>query len=84
MSFRIFPGGLPRRFRVVQPSYLQREGLAFAEVLSEQDIQTAFEEEVASFAQEEGDVYTPAITLWAFLSRSVSSAATHQHARTIR
>ena len=43
MSFRIFPGGLPRRFRVVQPSYLQREGLAFAEVLSEQDIQTAFE-----------------------------------------
>jgi hypothetical protein len=71
MSFRIFPGGLPRRFRVVQQSFLQHDGLAFAEVLPEQDIQTAFEEEGASFAQEEGDVYTPSVTLWAFLSQAV-------------
>jgi putative transposase len=71
MSFRIFPGGLPRRFRVVQQSFLQHEGLAFAEVLPEQDIQTAFEEEGASFAQEEGDIYTPSVTLWAFLSQAV-------------
>ena len=45
MSFRIFPGGLPRRFRVVQQSFLQRDDLAFADVLSEQDIQAAFDAE---------------------------------------
>jgi hypothetical protein len=56
MSFRTFSGGLPRRFRVVQQSSLQRDGLAFAEVLSEQDIQAAFDAEGVRFAQEEGDV----------------------------
>ena len=45
MSFRTFPGGLPRRFRVVQQSFLQRDDLAFADVLSEEDIQAAFDAE---------------------------------------
>ena len=66
MSFRTFSGGLPRRFRVVQQSFLQRDGLAFEEVLSEQDIQAAFDAEGVTFAQDEGDVYTPSVTLWAF------------------
>ena len=74
MSFRTFSGGLPRRFRVVQQSFLQRDDLAFAEVLSEQDIQAAFDTEGVSFAQEEGDVYTPSVTLWAFLSQAVFKA----------
>jgi len=71
MSFRTFFGGLPRRFRVVQQSFWLREDLAFADILSEQEIQTAFDEEGVTFAQEEGDVYTPAVTLWAFLSQAV-------------
>lgn len=74
MSFRIFPSGLPRRFRVVQQSFWHRDGLAFAEVLSEQDIQAAFDQEGVSFAPEEGDVYTPSVTLWAFLSQAVFKA----------
>ncbi|MHB8861180.1 MAG: IS4 family transposase [Pirellulaceae bacterium] len=74
MSFRTFPGGLPRRFRVVQQSFLHRDDLPFAEVLSEQDIQTAFDTEGVSFAQEDGDVYTPSVTLWAFLSQAVFKA----------
>jgi hypothetical protein len=59
---------------VVQQSFWQREDLAFADVLSEQDIQAAFEEEGAVFAQDEDDVYTPAVTLWAFLSQAVFKA----------
>ena len=74
MSFRTFSGGLPRRFRVVQQSFLQRDGLAFEEVLSEQDIQAAFDAEGVTFAQDEGDVYTPSVTLWAFLSQAVFKA----------
>lgn len=74
MSFRTLSGGLPRRFRVVQQSFLHREDLAFAEVLSEQDVQAAFDAEGVTFAQEEGDVYTPSVTLWAFLSQAVFKA----------
>ena len=74
MSFRTFPGGLPRRFRVVQQSFLQRDDLAFADVLSEQDIQAAFDAEGVTFAQEPDDVYTPSVTLWAFLSQAVFKA----------
>jgi len=54
---------------LVQASFLQREGLPFAEVLPEQQIEEAFAAEGASFAQEEGCIYTPAVTLWAFLSQ---------------
>jgi hypothetical protein len=74
MSFRTFPGGLPRRFRVVQQSFLQRDDLAYADVLSEEDIQAAFDAEGVTFAQEAGDVYTPSVTLWAFLSQAVFKA----------
>ncbi len=74
MSFRTFSGGLPRRFRVVQQSFLHREDLAFAEVLSEQDIQVAFDAAGVRFAQDEGDVYTPSVTLWALLSQAVFKA----------
>lgn len=60
---------LPNRFRLVLSSFLQSAGLPFADVLSEEKIQQAFDEEGVAFAQEEGDVYTPAVTLWAFLSQ---------------
>jgi hypothetical protein len=69
MSFYSPSRLLPRRFRLVLISFLQRPGLPFADVISEGSIQTAFEDEGVSFAHDENAVYTPAITLWAFLSQ---------------
>ena len=60
---------LPRRFRLILASFLQRPGLPFADVLPEDAIQKAFEDEDATFADDEEAVYTPAVTLWAFLSQ---------------
>ena len=56
-------------FRWILQAFLQADGLPFGDVLSEEDIQQAFEAEHACFAQDEGDIYTPAMTLWAFLSQ---------------
>jgi putative transposase len=56
-------------FRRLLRSFLQHQGLPFAEALSEETIRQAFADENVNFAQEEGDVYTPPLTLWAFLSQ---------------
>jgi putative transposase len=69
MSFYTQAHSLPNRFRLVLASFLQRPGLPFADALSEDAIQKAFDEEDAGFAEDEDAVYTPAITLWAFLSQ---------------
>ena len=69
MSFYQGRASLPRRFRLVLSSVLQAAGLPFSDVLTEQDIEDAFDDEQAWFAQEEDDVYTPPLTLWAFLSQ---------------
>jgi hypothetical protein len=53
----------------VLTSFLQQPGLAFAEALPEERIAAAFAEERISFATAEDDIYTPAVTLWAFLSQ---------------
>lgn len=60
---------LPKRFRLVLASFLQRPGLPFADALAEEAIQKAFDDEEAGFAADEEAVYTPPITLWAFLSQ---------------
>jgi hypothetical protein len=60
---------LPRAFRLILASFLQRPGLPFANVLTEESIQAAFDDEGVSFADDDDTVYTPAITLWAFLSQ---------------
>ena len=65
---------LPRRFRLVLHSFLQHDDLAFADVLSETDIQAAFDAHDADFAQAEDDVYTPQVALWAFLSQTLFKA----------
>jgi len=69
MSFYQKSSTLSRRFRLVQASFLQEDGLAFAKVLPEEQIEKAFADAHAEFAREEGAVYTPAVTLWAFLSQ---------------
>jgi hypothetical protein len=53
----------------VQNAFLQADGLPFRDVLPEAEIEAAFAAENACFARDEGDVFTPAITLWAFLSQ---------------
>jgi putative transposase len=60
---------LPRRFRLVLSSFMQHSDLPFKDTLSEEKIQQTCDEEGVTFAQAEDDVYTPAITLWAFLSQ---------------
>src|ERR1700730_5062734 len=60
---------LPARFRLVLNSFLQQPGLPFADVLPEDRIQAAFDEQGVAFAQEEDEIYTPQLTLWAFLSQ---------------
>jgi len=70
MSFSSKPS-LSRRFQLVLASFQQRGGLPFADVLSESQIESAFAEEGALFAQAEEDVYTPAVTLWGFLSQAL-------------
>ncbi len=60
---------LPQRFRLVLSSVLQASGLPFSDILTEDDIEEAFNEEESQFAQEDGDIFTPSLTLWAFLSQ---------------
>jgi hypothetical protein len=55
-------------------AFQQQDGLPFSDVLNEEQIQDAFEQEDALFAQEEEHVYTPAMTLWAFLSQVLYKA----------
>ncbi|MFH1417616.1 MAG: IS4 family transposase [Planctomycetota bacterium] len=69
MSFYKQSRSLPKQFRLILASFLQRPGLAFADALPEDAIEKAFDDENATFADDEEAVYTPAITLWAFLSQ---------------
>ncbi len=69
MSFYKQSHTLPRRFRLILASFLQRPDLPFADVLPERAIEKAFDDGDATFAYDEDAVYTPAITLWAFLSQ---------------
>lgn len=60
---------LTQRFRLVLSSFMQTEGLAFSNLLNESQIEQAFEQEGVSFGEAEDAVFTPAVTLWAFLSQ---------------
>jgi putative transposase len=69
MSFYASHHCLPRSFRVVLSSFMQHDGLAFAQVLPEKTIQQVFADAKVVFAQDDENIYTPALTLWAFLSQ---------------
>ncbi|MBC8374087.1 MAG: IS4 family transposase [Planctomycetes bacterium] len=69
MSFYQTPTSLPRRFRLVLDSFLRKAGLPFADVLSQEQVEEAFDEQGVRFAEGEDGVYTPPVTLWAFLSQ---------------
>lgn len=57
------------RFRLILQSFLTRAGLPFARALPEEAIDQAFDDERVVFGQDPRSVYTPAVTLWAFLSQ---------------
>lgn len=68
---------LTRRFRLVLASFLQNDGLPFNNALPEEEIEQAFEQEgFALWAEDEEEdaVYTPPVTLWAFLSQMLHKA----------
>ena len=72
MSFYHECKTLTHRFHLVLASFLQSDGLPFGNALPEEDIERAFEDEGAaiwSADDEEEAVYTPSVTLWAFLSQ---------------
>ena len=65
------PCSLSRRFGLILSSFLQHEGLPFADVLDEKQIDEAFAQESVSFGEEEDAIYTSSVTLWAFLSQAL-------------
>ena len=69
------PASRGQSFVLVLNAFLNGTGLPFAEVLSEQQIHDAFEKEDALFGREEDDVYTPALTLFGFLSQVMHTGA---------
>jgi hypothetical protein len=64
----------PPNFATVLRSFASEDGLPFADVLTEQDIQNACDAEDVCFGGSDGDVYTPAVTLWAFLAQCLSAS----------
>ena len=69
MSSYLNARSTPRQFRAMLASFLQRPGLAFADALPEEAIQAVLDQAHVRFAEDEDAVYTPAMTLWAFLSQ---------------
>ncbi len=72
MSFYHGCKTLTGRFRLILSSFLQSDGLPFGDTLPEEEIERAFAEEGVSLRSDderEEAVYTPAVTLWAFLSQ---------------
>lgn len=68
-------GVVTKSFSLVQNAFLQHEGLPFGDVLPEEEIRAAFAAENACFAEDEGDIYTPGVTLWAWLSQTLHAGA---------
>ena len=63
------PPSLGSRFTTLLRSYVQGDGLPFATVLSEEQIERAAREEGVTFGRGSNVVYTQAITLWAFVGQ---------------
>lgn len=61
-------------FATVLRSFASAAGLPFADALSEEDINQACQDEGVEFGHGPNDVYTPALTLWAFLAQCLSAS----------
>ncbi len=78
------PASRGQSFLLVLNAFLNVRGLPFADVLSERQIHDAFEKEDALFGQEEDDVYTPALTLFGFLSQAMHTGAERACTATVK
>jgi hypothetical protein len=78
------PTSRGQSFLLVLNAFLNGKGLPFADVLSEQQIHEALEKQDALFGQEEDDVYTPALTLCAFLSQVMHTHADRACTATVK
>jgi hypothetical protein len=58
-----------KSFSLVANAFLQAQDLPFRDVLTEEEIDAAFVAENACFGEDEDDIYTPALTLWAWLAQ---------------
>jgi len=74
---------LSRRFRLVLTSMMASDRLPFSDVLPEEKIQQAFDEEEADFGQGEDTIYTPAVTLWASLTQCLFKEEARSYAATV-
>ena len=70
-SYPMLPLG--SRFTTTLQTYARDPGLPFDQALSEEVIQHLADEEDLHFGQGEHDIYTPALTLWAFLAQVLSA-----------
>jgi len=59
------------RFELVAQPFLQQPGLPFSDVLSAEAIRRAFAEEDGLFGQEDDEVFSTQIVLWAFLAQAL-------------
>ncbi len=66
------PSSRTTSFQAVLAPFLTDEGLPFADVLTAQDVQEAFDAEGISSAGATGSIFTPALILWALLSQVLS------------
>jgi hypothetical protein len=69
MSLSSSQPSLPYGFQLVLTSFLQATGLPFCKVLTAEHIARVFSEEGVKFGQQDNAIFTPAVTLWAFLSQ---------------
>jgi DDE family transposase len=60
---------IARPFHIVRSSFLLDDGQHFAKALPEERIAKIFAEEGVDFANDEDNIFTPAVTLWAWLSQ---------------
>ena len=58
-----------RQIEMVRQQFAQTEGLAFADVLPAEQIERVLQEEKATWREK---VFTPPLTLWAFLGQVIS------------
>lgn len=61
-------------FAATHRAFLDADGLPFRDVLCEEQIQQLCDEEGVHFAQGDDEVYSPAVTVWAWLSQSLSAS----------
>src|SRR5687768_2201640 len=70
----IEPTGARPTFATLLASFASDDGLPFAAVLTQEQIEQACRAHGVAFADGDDDVWTPALTLWAFVGQCLSAS----------